>query len=388
MENIGKTIRELRLSKGISLEQLEEKTKISTRIIEDIEKGDFHKFPAEIYLKGFIRNIFESLGEDYNPIFAEMNQEKKKQKQKKKFKDNQEIFNQKSTNNIRTWFVFINEISFKKYFIFIIIFIILIVSFLLFFFIKSGRGLKISQSDIIKNNETNDKNYEIFRLDAEKESFDLSIGDQVEILLNDKFFSLTLSAINLEEENATFAFKDKIQKFREEGEVIIDLNDDLIEDVSIVVEKINKKIISVFFKSLNYETKVINYKNLWNNKEKRIKVSSSYKLSTNRSTKYIELFIQANHLPSYIEATIDAKKEKTFLLNPLEFDIINAEDTLEITIGNYRTVSLIVNQIPIDLLSPSLNNSSLTNFSKTKIISWIPHEGNETRFDLMIKDNN
>jgi len=56
MELIGERLRKAREKKGISLEDVSLHTKIVTRYLKALEEEDFAVFPAEIYLRGCLRN--------------------------------------------------------------------------------------------------------------------------------------------------------------------------------------------------------------------------------------------------------------------------------------------------------------------------------------------
>jgi DnaJ-class molecular chaperone len=51
----GKDIRELRVSKKISIEDIYRKTNVPKKTIEDIEEECFDELPALVYLKGFLK---------------------------------------------------------------------------------------------------------------------------------------------------------------------------------------------------------------------------------------------------------------------------------------------------------------------------------------------
>ena len=63
MAQFYKELKELRVSKEISLEDLESKTKINTKYLNAIEQGDFDILPAP-YLRLFIRAYAIEIGGD------------------------------------------------------------------------------------------------------------------------------------------------------------------------------------------------------------------------------------------------------------------------------------------------------------------------------------
>ncbi|HWJ03131.1 MAG TPA: helix-turn-helix domain-containing protein, partial [Verrucomicrobiae bacterium] len=64
MESIGKTLMEARLSKGLSLGEVEELTKIRTHYLQALEEDKFGILPGHTYVLGFIRTYARALGLD------------------------------------------------------------------------------------------------------------------------------------------------------------------------------------------------------------------------------------------------------------------------------------------------------------------------------------
>lgn len=59
---IGEILKRAREERGLSLEEVAEKTKIRYRYLEAIEKENFDIMPGYVYVKGFIRNYARFLG--------------------------------------------------------------------------------------------------------------------------------------------------------------------------------------------------------------------------------------------------------------------------------------------------------------------------------------
>lgn len=59
---IGMLLREARLQKGVTLEAVQEETKIRRRYLEALEAGERTAFPGEVYLKGFLKSYARFLG--------------------------------------------------------------------------------------------------------------------------------------------------------------------------------------------------------------------------------------------------------------------------------------------------------------------------------------
>lgn len=62
MSDLGQQLKKARLDKGISLEQLEEVTKIRKRYLEAIEEGDYNVLPGSFYVRAFIKSYSEAVG--------------------------------------------------------------------------------------------------------------------------------------------------------------------------------------------------------------------------------------------------------------------------------------------------------------------------------------
>ncbi|MEQ2129263.1 helix-turn-helix domain-containing protein [Caldanaerobacter subterraneus] len=68
MNELGEFLKSERLKKGMTLEEIQEITKIRTRYLKAIEDGDFSVMPAMVYAKGFVKSYAEALGLDGNEI--------------------------------------------------------------------------------------------------------------------------------------------------------------------------------------------------------------------------------------------------------------------------------------------------------------------------------
>ncbi|HVZ58557.1 MAG TPA: helix-turn-helix domain-containing protein [Patescibacteria group bacterium] len=62
MIRIGQKLKETRLAKGLSLEDVARATRIKTTFLTAIEKGEYHKLPSSSYALGFVQNYAEFLG--------------------------------------------------------------------------------------------------------------------------------------------------------------------------------------------------------------------------------------------------------------------------------------------------------------------------------------
>ncbi len=80
MESIGNYLRNLRLSKSISIEEVVRNTNIPRKYIEEMERENFSSFPGEVYVRGYIKSYVSFLGGD--PEYAIRLYEKKQIEEK------------------------------------------------------------------------------------------------------------------------------------------------------------------------------------------------------------------------------------------------------------------------------------------------------------------
>ena len=70
MKTVGGILREARVSRHYSLEQVEAATKIRCKFLEAIESDDFSNLPSLAYAKGFVKNYSAYLGLDSDTVLA------------------------------------------------------------------------------------------------------------------------------------------------------------------------------------------------------------------------------------------------------------------------------------------------------------------------------
>src|SRR5215211_9149872 len=68
---IGRTLRLVREKRGLSLQQVEEATKIRTRYLRDLENENFDVIPA-VYVLGSLKTYAEHIGLDGAAMTAEL----------------------------------------------------------------------------------------------------------------------------------------------------------------------------------------------------------------------------------------------------------------------------------------------------------------------------
>ena len=70
MQELGMELKKIRESKGLSLDQVQQDTKIRSRYLEAIEAGDLSVLPGMVYARGFIKSYAEYLGIDGMELLA------------------------------------------------------------------------------------------------------------------------------------------------------------------------------------------------------------------------------------------------------------------------------------------------------------------------------
>ncbi|MDP3940983.1 MAG: helix-turn-helix domain-containing protein [bacterium] len=70
MIRIGQKLRDERLRRGLSLDDVAKATKIRQSFLLAIEKGDYSKLPSSAYVQGFVRNYAEYLGLSKREVLA------------------------------------------------------------------------------------------------------------------------------------------------------------------------------------------------------------------------------------------------------------------------------------------------------------------------------
>ena len=69
MFEIGTTLREGRVRRKLTLQQVEDDTKIRVKYIQAMENEDFEVMPSPAYVRGFVRTYATYLGLDHACIF-------------------------------------------------------------------------------------------------------------------------------------------------------------------------------------------------------------------------------------------------------------------------------------------------------------------------------
>jgi cytoskeleton protein RodZ len=72
MSSVGETLRRERLRAGLDLEKISQDTKISVRMLEQIEANQFDKLPGGVFARSFVRQYAHAVGLDEEQIVAEL----------------------------------------------------------------------------------------------------------------------------------------------------------------------------------------------------------------------------------------------------------------------------------------------------------------------------
>ncbi len=75
LTELGARLKEARLAKGLSLDDLQEVTKIQKRYLVGIEEGNYSIMPGSFYVRAFIKQYAEAVGLDPEEVLADYKQD-------------------------------------------------------------------------------------------------------------------------------------------------------------------------------------------------------------------------------------------------------------------------------------------------------------------------
>lgn len=75
MASVGQKLKDARIAKGLTLDDLQQTTKIQKRYLIAIEEGNYDALPGKFYVKAFARQYAETVGLNPNEIIQELDQE-------------------------------------------------------------------------------------------------------------------------------------------------------------------------------------------------------------------------------------------------------------------------------------------------------------------------
>ncbi|MCB9421841.1 MAG: helix-turn-helix domain-containing protein [Ardenticatenaceae bacterium] len=68
MDEFGHILREARENKGLTLADVQDKTRINARFLAALEQGNYDRLPTPVHVRGFLRNYARFLGLDPQPL--------------------------------------------------------------------------------------------------------------------------------------------------------------------------------------------------------------------------------------------------------------------------------------------------------------------------------
>lgn len=75
MASVGQKLKDARIAKGLTLDDLQQTTKIQKRYLIAIEEGNYDALPGKFYVKAFARQYAETVGLNSNEIIQALDQE-------------------------------------------------------------------------------------------------------------------------------------------------------------------------------------------------------------------------------------------------------------------------------------------------------------------------
>ncbi|HMB00366.1 MAG TPA: RodZ domain-containing protein [Spirochaetota bacterium] len=383
IEKTGDIIRKQREAKNISIEYIFEKTKISKKFIKAIEESNYAIFPGDIYLYGFIVNICELIDLDPKEILKKFEEERNITHYHTKYspsffnkdKHNYEkLENEAAQNNNR------KNNSYRAWLIPAVLALVFLVILIINPFSEQktqARNQSIEGETIPLEMNENKKSFAKIKENTIIKIY--SFGDSLYKLQLKKIagtsclFSITGDNLNSEH---TLNEGDKLE---------LDLDNDEVKDFRIKLKKISGDLTFFYLEKIKKNESSITYRQIWQDYEHIIIDEDYYKLFSQipENTKNpIKVYVEAGNLDSHISYTIDGKKENKRNMKPGEYTELTAKNQLQLQIGNYRHVILIINDKPINLQSESDSPAI------TKIVKWDKDPDNETMYNLIIKDAN
>ena len=366
--DFGKKLTSLRRVKSVTIEEISKKTKISINHIKNIEKGDFY-FIDVIYVFGFIENYCLELGEEGKGLF----EENKKNIHSILNKNKKEVNIDKS--KLKT-----NPISPKKNYrlLFLFIFIIiLVISSVTLYFAKNKKSNFFVFEKIRKQDNEGIKK---ITFNKKNNSLKLFLSNQI-IFEKDK---INLQLIKINDEKVEFNIKNLMDNsssnFTLYNEKRENLNISSNFNLQLRIEKNNQNYIILYLENNLFNKNKINYAEIWQTNT-RLQHSNFTVILSRKPKEDISVYVKATFLPSYVSYNIDGYRTSKNYLQKDEFFIITANELIQLDIGNYLSVILIVNEIPIQLLETGTKKS----YATSKIIRWVNHKDNNNYFDLIIK---
>src|SRR6056297_2405113 len=99
--SIGSKLKKARKSRGLSLDDIKNKSKIKKSYLEALENDNFEKLPGEVYTKVYIRGYAKIVGIDPKKILSEYENQKNNDKNIKS--NNKNESKKKSEGNLNSF---------------------------------------------------------------------------------------------------------------------------------------------------------------------------------------------------------------------------------------------------------------------------------------------
>jgi len=134
VSQLGQLLRETRIRQKLSLDELQELTKIRKGYLEAIEDGNYRLMPGSFYVKAFIRSYAEALGIDPNEALKMYNMEAAPEPETEMVAEPKLRGRRGSTKNTEKWSRFASTIL-------VVSFIVLILAIIYYYYYQnSGRN--------------------------------------------------------------------------------------------------------------------------------------------------------------------------------------------------------------------------------------------------------
>jgi len=374
-QKVGNILKNARLARELSIEDMAEKTKISKKLIRNIENNDFSGFPAEIYLIGFLINLGEICKIPDKTILDQYYLDKNENKASGEKGvppgkiDNASEHKKETPGKLKG--LMINRI-----FLFSVIFILIICLMGIIGYISKGEQRKtiiMSDNKVFKVIE--------HTMIGEKTSYPLKKGDRVKVFINNKMNLVILNEISGNKNNIELAINNKKISLEQFKNAYVDIDNDQVDDLDIKLKVITDDTAHILITLIHYGSGKVDFQNIWKTQE-HIAVGKEYTLFKYQDKFPIEIYIKTTDFPCHLNYISDGQRQNTINLEAGRDTTVTAKEGVEIIIGNYKTVIFILNKIPLNLIQDT------TSHSTTKIIKWIPDPENETKFNLIIKSAN
>ncbi len=430
MASIGTFLRREREKKKIPLDQIAEETKIGSRYLKAIEADDYAAFPGETYIIGFIRNYARALDLDpaevinmyksskigsvkvpmeegvVQPSISTMKStEKKRMTGTKKTEPESEEIEvveiEDTTNlpskkkklplpNLERLNIFKLPLQEKKFInlayvtigVAALIVLILIILFIRVIFISLSKGGK----DKIYT-DLNEMKYIEFANDnlqsdfVPNEYYKIKLGSKFYSILFEKTSEIVDANKTPDQKSMEFVFhiNDVTLPLKLSEEKSVDFDFDGTPDLALKVNSFNNDLINAGILKLHAFVEIESNQMMTSGtngttNQNKIQKPKSDKLTTKQKI----IFEATVREKTYIKAFVDGKEQEGVIYYPKDTVKLEANDVLQLKIGNAGGINVTINGKPTKLGK----RGEIAN----KIIKWEKDSYDESAFNLIIKD--